>query len=221
MPTLFTMKDNKPQSIIHQALRLEKAVVKKSKSIRKTMTRTVSWASSSNESSSYSRRRDGDDETLCSLKGESASVSTDDLTLDLCLADYEKSQDLFYRTIDQNELMVDCFINGKERISLIHFFKAGSPFSCAIDQQMEEIAKELNTNQTTLEEENIAAKCQLRRIDPLKAPFIASKLKLMGHFPAVIVLKDGEVADSICKFSSPACIEFKSWAMQQVSDFVE
>ena len=103
-----------------------------------------------------------------------------------------------YRTIDQNEFMMDCMINAKGCFFL-HFFFEGSSRSNAIDKQMEDLA-------------SIYPDCRFLRIDVSLAPFVTSKLKICIKQSSVVVMKNGSFAGRIADFLSTDCSELREWA---------
>lgn len=107
------------------------------------------------------------------------------------------THDLEYRTIDQNEFLIDCIMN-EQGSFFVHFVAEKSPLTEAIDKQMEQVRKQ--------------SLCRCLRIDAKLAPLMIAKLKINANTPTVVALKNGSLVSRISSFSSADCKEVQKWA---------
>jgi hypothetical protein len=90
-----------------------------------------------------------------------------------------------YKTVTQNDFLLECVIDGKDSISIVHAFDE-SENSVAVDAVLLEMSKKY-------------LKCNFCRLDGSKSPLVSKKL-VVSRFPTVLILKDREVINRITHF---------------------
>jgi hypothetical protein len=127
---------------------------------------------------------------LPTIQDDCTSVSTDSTGSFMTV-------DLEYRTIDQIEFVNECIMN--ENVSFfVHFFVENSPFTEAIDKQMEQIRGQ--------------SLCRCLRIDARLAPLMTAKLRISNETPTVVALKNGSMVNRISDCWSNDCEDLQKWA---------
>jgi hypothetical protein len=183
----------KPQSIVHQVIRLERKVtrmVKRTASLgSKKKNNFVSRRSSLNTCASI-------DEPTCHESSPEESPVFDKAIKELAVAapvpvisvpapviSVPVTQYGDYRTINQNEFFIECMINGEGASSVIHFFDKDSTHSMEMDALLEIMAKKFTT-------------CKFLRIDSAWTQFVAAKLGIK-KFPTVLAIQNKVILDRL------------------------
>jgi hypothetical protein len=91
-----------------------------------------------------------------------------------------------YRNISQNEFLLDCIIDGKGGLSIVHFYDGSSENCIAIDHILQDLSKKFPS-------------CNFFRISGSESQ-LASKQFLVNRFPTVLAMRKRKVQNRIDHF---------------------
>jgi hypothetical protein len=193
----------KPQSIVHQVVRLERKIARTFSGrfgTRWEQEKAVELPSSVSERWEQEKAVELPSSVFVV---EKSSIQDDETTVSTAAASTTSNIDSTlvheYRTINQIEFMVDCLIENTNEYFLVHFYIEDSSVSENIDKQMEQLAAGESRHHCL-------------RISSRLAPLMTAKLNIQKERPTVVAMKDGSVVSGISEFSSPDCGELGTWA---------
>jgi hypothetical protein len=91
-----------------------------------------------------------------------------------------------YRTLNQNEFLLECIIDGKQGMTIAHFYDKESEDSQAVDSILQNLSRR-------------SPSVKFIRVDGTQSPLVSKKL-MVTRFPTILVMKDRKVRDRISQF---------------------
>jgi hypothetical protein len=123
------------------------------------------------------------DDSTSETTFDSMEQEAEDPLLDLVV-----STEGSYRTLDENEFLLECIIDGKQGMTtIVHFYDKESEASQTVDSILQNVSRRIPNN------------IQFIRVDGTKSPLVPKKL-MVARFPSILVMKDRKVRDRISQF---------------------
>mmetsp|Transcript_42776 Transcript_42776/g.103476 ORF Transcript_42776/g.103476 Transcript_42776/m.103476 type:complete len:346 (-) Transcript_42776:171-1208(-) len=132
----------------------------------------------------------------------SAEDQNDYLDELLSVSDSECGDNNNVKTIDQNDLLVECFMGGNDDIAfVIHFFNEDSTISEEIDSYLE----------TRFFDQTSSSAWKCHRVNARLAPLFSKILDIDPEQPTVVAIKDGVMVTKQQELVSPVEHQLERW----------